>query len=267
MKYLMKRKNIFYYRRVVKKYGAITISLKTSNRELAIIRYSYINLKINQILYKGLFEKMTKKEIDAIVEKYKKLMLEEEINEYSEKRDKELTLFKDGQVIGGHTSVAIKEALDRYKAIYFSNNSDLVKDEAYKILQRSNLLEDFKKLETDEERLKFFWALLKAEIDILAHNYLEQLEIEKKFQMQDSSSQDSFEKKLNPEDKLLYRQILQALQQENKETERQEKSLTISELFDKYMKEKESSTDWSPKNVKDLTYVFSTHILDAFRVF
>ena len=75
---------------------------------------------------------MTKKEIDSIVDRYKKFMLEEEIN--GEKRDKELTLFKDDQVIGGHTSIAIKEALDRYKAIYFSNNSDLVKDEGYKIL-------------------------------------------------------------------------------------------------------------------------------------
>jgi integrase len=250
----MKRSNIYYYRRVIQKYKNITISLKTPNYDLAIIRYSYFNLKINQILYKGLLETMTKKEIDSIVDKYKKLMLEEEINEYSEKRDKELTLFKEGQVIGGHTSIAIQETLDRYKAIYFSNNNDLVKDEAYKILQRSNLLEDFKQLKTDEEKLKFFWALLKVEIDILSHNYSEQIKIEKKFQTQDQ--QNSFEKKLNQEEKIYYYKILQALQLQQESQEK--KSLTIDDIFNQYMEEKASSTDWSPKNIKDLRYVFST---------
>jgi len=71
IKYLAKKNHKYWYRRKINKFGEILLSLKTKNYDIAILRYSYIDFKIKELIYKGAFHTMTVQEIRALIDKYK----------------------------------------------------------------------------------------------------------------------------------------------------------------------------------------------------
>ncbi|WP_148624254.1 hypothetical protein [Aliarcobacter cryaerophilus] len=62
LKYLTKKKNIYWFRRRINKNKEILLSLKTKNYDEAILRHSYINFEINYLFANGI-EDMTDEEI------------------------------------------------------------------------------------------------------------------------------------------------------------------------------------------------------------
>lgn len=243
IKYLAKKNNTFWYRRKIVKFGEILLSLKTKNYDIAILRHSYIDYKIKELIYKGAFKNMTVQEIRKLIDKYKNYMLNEEYNDFEELRDKELEIEIKGIKYGGHTKQALEYAINRYQNIHRDNNLNLVKEETNRILKRSNLTnEDLSLLQTDREKMIFHWELLKAEWEILRNAYDSQNE-----------AVQEVNKEIDPEvlkGIRIYQDFL--LEQE---IPKKSNSLTISELLKKYIQENKDAKDWSNKNTRDLEYV------------
>ncbi|WP_321778117.1 hypothetical protein [Sulfurimonas sp.] len=243
VKYLLRKNTTYWYRRKINNHGEIVFSLKTKNHDIALLRHSYIDYKINQLIYKGSFSTMTVLEIRQIIAKYKTYMIEEEYNDFEDMRDKDLSITLNDKFYGGHTREALDYAINRYKTIHEQNNLELVKQETDKILKRSNLQEDLEKLLTDKDKTIFHWELFKAEWDLLHQSYESQKEV---VQTTD-----------NPLPTQDIGMILQ-YQQMQKNYEKQVNEVNIiriSELVDKYISEKNNVNDWSDKNKRDIIYV------------
>ncbi len=232
LKYLTKKNNTYWYRRKLLGFGEVVFSLKTKDYSIAVVRHSYVDHKIKSLIQKGIFEKMTVDEIREIIDKYKTYMLNEEYNDFEDQRDKELTVKIDGKQYGGHTDKALEYAIKRYSYLHQSNDNNLIKKEALKILERSNIKDDYKKLKTDKEKNIFHWELVKGEWELLYQNYSEQLS---KFGH------------LKPE----VNEKQEKAQSINSET----KILTISQLTKKYIDENKNAKKWSDKNERDILYV------------
>jgi integrase len=243
IKYLAKKNNTFWYRRKIDKFGEILLSLKTKNYDIAILRHSYIDYKIKELIYKGAFKNMTIQEIRKLIDKYKNYMLNEEYNDFEELRDNELEIEIKGVKYGGHTKQALEYAINRYQNIHKENNLDLVKKETNRILNRSNLTnEDLSLLQTDKEKMIFHWELLKAEWEILKNAYDSQNEV-----VQEVTQEISPELLNKIYDYQNFYQTQEVMKKSN--------SMTISELLQKYIQENQAAKDWSDKNSRDLEYV------------
>ena len=241
LKYLTKKKNTYWFRRRVSKDKEILLSLKTKNYDEAILRHSYINFEINYLFAQGI-KNMTDEEINFIIDKYKKLMLEKSVNKYSKKRDEELSVMLNDKYYGGHTKEALQVAINKYQDIHNSNDYDLVKATTSKILNRSNIKEDFEKLKDEDDIYAFHFALLKAEWELLFKA--------KMFQESLPNNKQSIQTTIPT-----YNQV------ENKtSTENIKKKYKISELLDIYMKEKAIANEWGNKNIRDLYYVINHFI-------
>ncbi|MFX4237990.1 hypothetical protein ACOL20_06660, partial [Aliarcobacter butzleri] len=117
LKYLTKKKNIYWFRRRINKNKEILLSLRTKNYDEAILRHSYINFKINYLFANGI-ENMTDTEINSIINKYKNFMLEKSVNKYSRQRDEELSVMVNDRYYGGHTKEALQVAINKYRDIH-----------------------------------------------------------------------------------------------------------------------------------------------------
>lgn len=241
LKYLTKKKNTYWFRRRVSKNKEILLSLKTKNYDEAILRHSYINFEINYLFAQGI-ENMTDKEIKNIVDKYKNYMIEKSVNKYSRQRDKELATYINGKLYGGHTKEALQVAIDKYDIIHNSDDYDLVRTITSKILDRSNLKEDFEKLKDEDDIYAFHYELLKTEWELLYKAKI-------------------FQETLPNNKQSIQTSIPTHNQVENKtSTENIKKKYKISELLDIYMKEKAIANKWSDKNIRDIYYVINHFI-------
>lgn len=245
VKYLVKKQHNYWFRRKVGKFGEIVFSLKTKNYEIAVIRHSYIDYKIKKLLHKGIFEIMTVDEIRKIIDKYKTYMINEEYNDFEDTRDRELTISIDGKKYGGHTYQALEQEIKRYESIHEQNDIELIKQETTKILNRSNIKEDFSKFKSEKDINIFHWELFKTEWELLNKSFQEQEKI-----VQTTKNE-------NEKENQKLQEILETLLMKNRSSENihSSQSIKISELFVKYLKEKRYSNDWSEKNVRDLEYV------------
>ena len=242
IKYLVKRKNNFWYRRKIKGCKEIIFSLKTKNYDVAIVRHSYINYKINCLISEGI-EFMTDNEIEDIVYKYKNYMLEKNINKYSRQRDKELAVNINGQFYGGHSKKALKVQLDKYKKIHYSDDYDLVKAATSKILNRSNIKDDFENIDDEDDLYALHWKLFKEEWDLIYQAHKNQKKITK-----------------NTKKKKVVKEIV-----DSQEAPIKHNTMSISDLTNSYIAENKITQDWSDKNERDINYVlgaFSSYFND-----
>ncbi len=242
LKYLTKKKNTFLYRRRINKSKEIVFSLKTKNYDEAVLRHSYINFEINYLFAQGI-ENMTDKEIKAIVDKYKSYMLEKSVNKFSRQRDEELSTYINGEFYGGHTKEALEIAMNKYQKVHKENDYDLVKAVTNKILNRSNIKEEFAKLTDEDDIYSFHYELLKAEWDLLykAKHFQEDLPNNKEENNKNLSNQIQSNISIN----------------NSTPTDTRYK---ISELLELYMNEKAIASDWSDKNIRDIHYVIDNLI-------
>lgn len=236
LKYLTKKNNIYWFRRRINKKKEIVLSLKTKDYNEAILRHSYINFEINYLFANGI-ENMTDEEINSIIDKYKKFMLEKSVNKYSRKRDEELSIMINDKYFGGHTKEALQVAINKYENIHSSNDYDLVKAITTKILDRSNIKGDFEKLKDEDDIYAFHYALLKAEWELL------------------------FKAKIFQESLPNNKQPTPAyIQVENKiptvENTQNRKKYKISELLKLYIEEESVRKEWDERNERDINYVF-----------
>jgi integrase len=241
VKYLIRKNITYWYRRKINNHGEVVFSLKTKNHDIALLRHSYIDYKINQLIYKGSFDTMTVSEIRQIIAKYKTYMIEEEYNDFEDTRDKELSITINGRNYGGHTAEALEQEIQRYKTIHEQNNLELVKQETGKILKRSNLQVDLKKLLTDKDKTIFHWELFKAEWDLLHQSYESQKEVVPTTEVSPQMAE-----QINAYYTITQNPVV---------LESINSSLTISELLKAYIKENQEAKDWSDKNGRDLQYV------------
>ncbi len=242
LKYLTKKKNIYWFRRRINKNKEILLSLKTKNYDEAILRHSYINFEINYLFANGI-EDMTDQEIRHIIDKYKKFMIEKSVNKYSRKRDEELSVMLNDRYYGGHTKEALQVAINKYQDIHNSNDYDLVKVATSKILNRCNIKEDFEKLTDDDDIYAFHFALFKAEWELLYEA--------KRFQEKLSINTQSTQKNI------IIENIINEISSKNISSKKRYK---ISELLNMYIKEKAISNKWSDKNTRDINYVLNHFI-------
>ncbi|MCG3655906.1 hypothetical protein L5F23_04175 [Aliarcobacter butzleri] len=243
LKYLTKKKNIYWFRRRINKNKEILLSLRTKNYDEAILRHSYINFKINYLFANGI-ENMTDTEINSIINKYKNFMLEKSVNKYSRQRDEELSVMVNDRYYGGHTKEALQVAINKYQDIHKSNDYDLVKAVTSKILNRSNLKEDFEKITDEDDIYSFHFALLKAEWELL----YKAKEFQETLPNNNQSTQIDIPIHNNLENKTSF------------ETTSDEQKYKISELLDIYIKEKAIANKWSDKNIRDIYYVINHFI-------
>ncbi len=251
IKYLVKKNHTYWYRRKINKFGEILLSLKTKNYDIAILRHSYIDFKIKELIYKGAFYTMTVQEIRALIDKYKIYMIEEEYNDFEELRDKDLEIEIQGTKYGGHTKQALNYAIKRYIQIHNQDNLDLIKEETNKILKRSNFTEkDLALLKTNKDKKIFHWELFKAELELLQKAYEEQKEIIKE--------SDKKEPIITTEQIQAYQDFFYEQEPIKKTT-----SMKTSELLHKYIEENKTAKDWSNKNTRDLEYVLG-YLIDYY---
>ena len=247
VKYLVNKQKTFWYRRKITGFGEIVFSLKTKSYNKAILRHSYIDYKIKSLIYKGNFETMTVEEIRNLIKKYKEFMINEEYNEYEEKRDEELSITINDKYYGGHTKEALEYAIKRYQGIHEQNNLDNVKQETTKILKRANFTQsDLLKLKTKKDQMIFHWELFKAEWELLYQSYEAQKETVKTTDNQNKT--------------LVDLDLLHAYQESHKSQyttpTKTKQNISISELVQMYINEKKDAKVWSDKNERDLAYVF-----------
>ena len=243
LKYLTKKKNTYWFRRRINKNKEIVLSLKTKDYNVAILRHSYINFEINYLFANGI-ENMTDEEINSIIDKYKKFMLEKSVNKYSRKRDEELSIMINDKYFGGHTKEALQVAINKYENIHSSNDYDLVKAITTKILDRSNIKGDFEKLKDEDDIYAFHFALLKAEWELLFKA--------KMFQESLPNNKQSIQATVP-----IYNSIENIIPIEN--IQRKEK-YKISELLKLYIDEESLRKEWNERNERDINYVFSHFI-------
>ncbi|MFX4238529.1 hypothetical protein ACOL20_09415, partial [Aliarcobacter butzleri] len=124
------------------------------------------------------------------------------------------------------------------------NDYDLVKAVTSKILNRSNLKEDFEKITDEDDIYSFHFALLKAEWELLykAKEFQETLPNNKQSTQIDIPIHNNLENKTSFE------------------TTSDEQKYKISELLDIYIKEKAIANKWSDKNIRDIYYVINHFI-------
>lgn len=240
LKYLTKKNNIYWFRRRINKNKEIVLSLKTKDYNVAILRHSYINFEINYLFANGI-ENMTDEEINSIIDKYKKFMLEKSVNKYSRKRDEELSVMINDKYYGGHTKEALQVAINKYQDIHNSNDYDLVKATTSKILNRSNIKEDFEKLKDEDDIYSFHFALLKAEWELLFKAKI-------------------FQESLPNNKQPIQTTVPTYTPLENKTSSEHiasKKKYKISELLNIYIKEKAVANKWSDKNIRDINYVIN----------
>lgn len=238
VKYLTKKGLTFWYRRRISTKEEIVFSLGTKNYDLAMLRHSYIDYKIQQLIIKGSFEVMDTAKIREIIDGYKKFIKSDAFiyGEEGEARDKDLAIEIDGEFFGGHTKTALLHKLQEYSKISQSDDIEKVKAHTEPIIERNNTLsEEFDKLEDERERNYFHWKLLKAEVWGLNKAIKKQ---EKKFGAVEQhnvalSTPQPKQSNGNP--------------------------ISISKLTKKYIEEKSKTKGWGEKNEDDILYV-----LDAF---
>jgi site-specific recombinase XerD len=238
VKYLVKRKNNFWYRRRIKGYGEVVFSLKTQNYDVALYRHSYISFKIKQMIYKGVFELMTIEEVNQIIDKYKNYMLTEEYNEFEDQRDEDLTVEINGKTFGGHTKEALKFAIDKYQDIHSSNNFKQVQQETAQILERSNITkEDLDKIQTPKDEKMFHWELFKAEWELLYESLHGQKLLIDQVKGKNIDVKEVIQTTQHPEQKIT------------------KSHHTIESLANAYIEENRHAKEWSDKNERDIKYV------------
>lgn len=261
VKYMIRKKDTFWYRRRVKKIGEVVLSLKTKSYELALLRRSFIDFQVNKLLFKGFIDTMTVKEIRDIVNKYKTYFQEaDDYNEFEEQRDKDLSITLNGNFFGGHTKEALGYALQRYHDIHASNDIEMVRLETEKILPRTNLQNDFTNLENPRDIEIFHWELFKTEWTILFQAYEAQKNISK------TPDEKLPEWMRHPE----MLELISSVKANNAQLQQQavvqhtnKYNKTISQLLNEYIQEKAVTSEWSDKNRRDLVYVLG-HLANWF---
>ena len=178
---------------------------------------------------------MTDEEIRAIVNKYKNYMIEKSVNKFSRQRDEELGVHINGNFYGGHTKEALQVAIDKYQKIHKANDYDLVQAVTNKILNRSNIKEEFNKITDEDDIYAFHFELLKAEWDLLYKARIFQETLPGNNNSQQST--ESIVSKTTKKDRY-----------------------KISEILEIYINEKAKAEDWSDDNIKSIKYVNSNLI-------
>lgn len=174
MTYLHIHRNRYYYKRKIPNstYN-IVVSLQTDSLSIAKNLLAIINAK-TLALFKRLKKEGTVNV--KIIEKVKELVneyIKEAIIEYSDIEDLRhtaLALVEDNKKFGGHSEYAIEKAQDRINEILMSGDETLIKNEALKILKRSNISqEQYDTLSTVAQRV-FHWEILKGEFNVLSYD-------------------------------------------------------------------------------------------------
>lgn len=238
IKYLTKKGLTFWYRRRIGTKEEIIFSLGTKNYDLAVLRHSYIDYKIQQLIIKGSFEIMDTAKIRDIIDNYKKFIKSDEFiyGEEGDARNKALELEIDGEFFGGHTATALLQKVQEYGKVSQTDSIEEVKKHTEPIIERSNLLtREFDKLEDEKERDYFHWKVLKAEITML------------------NKARSKQHKYFGAE------QEHQTTITQPQPTQINGKPISISKLTKKYIEEKSNTKGWGGKNEEDILYV-----LDAF---
>merc|ERR1711879_202301 len=139
---------------------------------------------------------------------------------------------------GGHTKEALQIAINKYQKVHMENDYSLVKAITHKILNRSNLKEDFQKLTDEDDIYNFHYELLKAEWDLLykAKTFQERLPGNK-----DITQVNEY---INPK----------PIKKEN---------YTVSELLHLYIKEKAVAEKWGKDNIDSIKYTIK-HLISWF---
>ena len=243
VQYLVRKGHTYWFRRRICHFGEIVFSLKTKNHAKALIRHAYMDYQIKKLIYKGSFEAMSVNEIRELINKYKTYMINEEYNDYEDMRDKELSVTINGSKYGGHTQEALSHAIERYQKIHATNDINEVKKETFKILARSNLESAYHDIKSEKEQNIFHWELLKAEMDLLYQAQEAQQALIKP--VQKSTEQTTAD--------LIA--MYQGIALESHEQRPKKKSMTISELAQRYISENNTVKQWSDKNRRDIEYV------------
>jgi len=219
--------------------GEIVFSLSTKNYDLAILRHSYIDYKINELILKGLFETMDTQKIRDIIDSYKAFVKSDDFiyGEEGKARGKELELEINGEFFGGHTKTALMNKLGEYGKISQSDDIEKVKAHTEPIIKRnSTLMRELNDIDDEEERNYFHWKLLKAEVWAL-------------------------NKAIKQQNK-----YFGALEQHTQITSNQPRveqgNISISKLTKKYIAEKSTTKEWGEKNEKDIKFVLE--LLDEY---
>lgn len=233
VKHLTKRGYTFWYRRRMKHKGEIVFSLGTKNYDLAILRHSYIDYKINELIIKGLFETMDTQKIRDIIDNYKDFVKSDDFiyGEEGEERGKALELEINGEFFGGHTKTALLHKLQEYGKISQSDDIEKVKEHTEPIIERnSTLARTLNNIDEEKERNYFHWKLLKAEVWALNKAIKQQ---DKYFGRVESNNQ-----------------VVSTQPRVG-----QSNNVSIGKLTKKYMAEKSKTKEWSDKNERDIKFV------------
>ena len=241
IKYMTRKHLTFWYRRRIGTKEELIFSLGTKNYDLAMLRHSYIDYKINQLIIKGIFDTMDTAKIRAIIKSYKKYMKSDDFiyGEEGRARGKELELEINGEFFGGHTKTALLHKLEAYDKISQSDDIEKVKEHTVPIIQRnSTLTRELDKLADEEEREYFHWKVLKAEVWALNKAITQQKK---------------------------YFDAVEQHQQYITNTHRSQShqnNISIGKLTKKYIEEKSKTKEWSDKNERDIKFVLE--LLDEY---
>lgn len=232
IKHLTKKGYTFWYRRRLGKKGEIVFSLGTKNYDLAILRHSYIDYKINQLILKGALETMDTAKIREIIDGYKEFVKSDDFiyGDEGDARNTALAIEIDGEFFGGHTKTALLHKLSEYGKVSQSDDISIVKAHTEPIIERNKKLkEEYEKLEEGKEQNYFHWKLLKAEVWALNKAIKQQ---DKYFGAVEKHNQ----------------VITQTIPSPNQ-------GISINKLTKKYIAEKSITKEWSDKNERDIKYV------------
>ena len=232
IKHLTKKGYTFWYRRRMGKKGEIVFSLGTKNYDLAMLRHSYIDYKINQLIHKGALETMDTAKIREIIDGYKEFVKSDEFiyGDEGKARDKALAIEIDGEFFGGHTKTALMNKLSQYGKVSQSDDISKVKEHTEPITERNAILKkEYEKLDNEQEQDYFHWKVLKAEVWALNKAIKKQ---EKNFGAVEKHTQI----------------MTQPIPSQNQD-------ISINELTKKYIAELSKSKEWGGKNERDIKYV------------
>ena len=232
VKYLTKKGFTFWYRRRIGKRREIIFSLDTKNYDLAMLRHSYIDFKINQHIIKGTFESMDTAKIRDIIDNYKAFIKSDEFiyGDEGEARGKNLAIEIEGEFFGGHTKTALLHKLTEYGKVSQTDDIEKVKEHTEPIIERNNTLtRELDGLEDEKERNYFHWKVLKAEVWALNKAIKQQ----KKYF-----------------DAIEQQQAIPTIQP-SINTSR----ISISKLTKEYIAEMSDTKEWGAKNEKDIKFV------------
>jgi len=241
VKYLTRKGFTYWYRRRLGTKEEIIFSLGTKNYDLAMLRHSYIDYKINQHIIKGTFETMDTAKIRDIIDGYKAFIKSDAFiyGEEGEARGKELAIEIEGEFFGGHTKTALLHKLTEYGKVSQSDDIEKVKAHTEPIIERNNILKrELDSLDDEKERDYFHWKLLKAEV----------WGLNKAIKQQDKyfGAVEQHQVALTP----------------SQPTKTNGNTISISKLTKKYIEEKSKTKEWGGKNEKDINFVLE--ILDEY---